>query len=488
MALGASSVAITWFAMGARDTGRPAAGQEVGALDALDRVHARNGADGAHHVVELLHVDDLDLEGRDGALLAVRARIRLQDVHAHVGERLAHASEQALAIVGADAEVDGALELAMHVPGDVDPPLGIGLQPLLAGARMHGDAAAARDEADDLVSRYRVAALGVADQHVVDAADAHAAAGAVALGDAAEQLGQPAGMAVGGTVAVLLRLLLGELLGRQEPLQDARGRELAVPDRAHQIFGARVSVLVGDLLEVGGLHHLGEGEVEAAELALQQIASDLQRSLALLLLDEAADLRLRPAGLHEREPVLVGPDVLAREDLHRIAVLQLVAQRHDLAVDLRPLAVGAHLGVDGVGEVDRTAALGKAADVALGREAEHLVGEEIDLHRLEELARVLEVLLPLHELPQPGELLLVLGALAFLVGPVRGDALLRNLVHLLGAHLDLDAFSAGADHRGVQRLVHVRLRDRYVVLESSRHRLPEGMDEAERLVACGDRL
>src|SRR3954470_14217348 len=40
IALGAASVAITWFAMGARDIGRTAAGQAGRGLDALDGVHA----------------------------------------------------------------------------------------------------------------------------------------------------------------------------------------------------------------------------------------------------------------------------------------------------------------------------------------------------------------------------------------------------------------------------------------------------------------
>src|SRR5882672_10763377 len=53
-------------------------------LHALDGVHAGDLPDGAHHVVELLHVDDLDLECGDRALLAVGARVGLQDVHAHV--------------------------------------------------------------------------------------------------------------------------------------------------------------------------------------------------------------------------------------------------------------------------------------------------------------------------------------------------------------------------------------------------------------------
>src|SRR5699024_12793193 len=52
-----------------------------------------------------------------------------------------------------------------------------------------------------------------------------------------------------------------------------------------------------------------------------------------------------------RSPVARGACAFLREDLHAIAQLQLVGQRHDGAVDLRPHAVVAHLGVDGVGEI-----------------------------------------------------------------------------------------------------------------------------------------
>src|SRR5256885_2795460 len=51
----------------------------------------------------------------------------------------------------------------------------------------------------------------------------------------------------------------------------------------------------------------------------------------------------------------------------------------------------------------------QALHVTLRREHEDLVGEEIHLHRLEELLRILEILLPLHQLAQPGELLVEIG-------------------------------------------------------------------------------
>ena len=60
--------------------------------------------------------------------------------------------------------------------------LGIGVEGLGAAAAMDGDAATTRDEAEDVVPRKRIAALGVADEDVVDAVEADAAV--VALDDA----------------------------------------------------------------------------------------------------------------------------------------------------------------------------------------------------------------------------------------------------------------------------------------------------------------
>ena len=130
---------------------------------------------------------------------------------------------------------------------------------------------------------------------------------------------------------------------------------------------------------------------------------------------------------------------------------------------------------------------GKLSRSPFGREDEDLVAEQVFLHRAQELLRVLHVLLPLEQLAQPGEALRVGAgdALAALVAPVRGDARLGDAVHLVGADLHLHALAVRADHGGVQRLVHVGLGQRDVVLEAPGHRLPVGVHDAERLVALG---
>ena len=72
-----------------------------------------------------------------------------------------------------------------------------------------------------------------------------------------------------------------------------------------------------------------------------------------------------------------------------------------------------------------------------------------------------------------------------LVQRVRGDPVVRDLVHLLGTDLQFDALLARADHGGVNGAVIILLRGRDVILEAARHHRPRRMNDPERLVALG---
>ena len=76
----------------------------------------------------------------------------------------------------------------------------------------------------------------------------------------------------------------------------------------------------------------------------------------------------------------------------------------------------------------------------------------------------------------------------FLVLPVRRDAVLRPAVHVPGADLQLHRLAARADDRGVQRLVHIELRHRDVVLEPPGDGIPPRVNDAECRVAVLDRI
>ena len=227
-------------------------------------------------------------------------------------------------------------------------------------------------------------------------------------------------------------------------------------------------------------------------LAGDRVLARLDGLLAALLGEPLLDLRLGPRRGDEGQPVAAraGRLGLAGEDLDDVAGLQPPLQRDQPAVDPRADAAVADLGVHRVGQVHRRRAPRQRDHVALGREDEDLLGGEVEAQRLEEVARVRGLTLPVEQLAHPRHLVDVDGlappvaaAARLLVAPVRGDAVLGGAVHLVGADLHLERLAVRPDHRGVQRLVHAEPRLRDVVLEPARHRLPQRVHHAHRGVA-----
>ncbi len=152
----------------------------------------------------------------------------------------------------------------------------------------------------------------------------------------------------------------------------------------------------------------------------------------------------------------------------------------------------ADLGVHRVGEVDRGRPGGQADHLALRREDVDLLGADLEAEVVEELPGIGGLGLPVGDVGEPGEIGVVAPLSSpllppfdclVLVLPVRRDAELGALVHLLGADLDLDRLALRPDDRRVQRLVEVELRRGDVVLEAAGDRRPARMDRAEHRVA-----
>ena len=80
-------------------------------------------------------------------------------------------------------------------------------------------------------------------------------------------------------------------------------------------------------------------------------------------------------------------------------------QRHQFAIDLGPHAMMAHLCMDAVSKVDGNGALGQIHHIALRREHEHFIRENIHLEGFKIFLGVTEFLLQAHHLPQPVHLL-----------------------------------------------------------------------------------
>ncbi len=253
---------------------------------------------------------------------------------------------------------------------------------------------------------------------------------------------------------------------------DHLGRaDRAVADGGVEVVEVVEVVLPGDLDDPLVADRLDRLAGQPAELALERLAAVDDVVVALLALEPGPDLLPGVAGPDDVEPVARRPVLaLGRDDLDDVAVLQPVVERDQPVVDLRPDAAVTDVGVDPVGEVERRRAGRQVLDVALRGEHEDLVLEDVELDPLDELGRVGDLALPVHQLAEPGQLgvVLAIGPAALLVAPVGGDAHLADLVHGVGPDLDLEGLALGRDDRRVEALVEVVLGDRDVVVELGR--------------------
>ena len=110
------------------------------------------------------------------------------------------------------------------------------------------------------------------------------------------------------------------------------------------------------------------------------------------------------------------------------------------------------VGVNAVREVHGGRTARQRPDLALRREDVDLFGIQVDLQVSEKLLRIPHLLLKLQKLAHPLEmaLIVVIADAAFLVFPVRRNALFGASVHLLGPDLDLEREAMLTDDCGVQ--------------------------------------
>ena len=97
--------------------------------------------------------------------------------------------------------------------------------------------------------------------------------------------------------------------------------------------------------------------------------------------------------------------------------------------------------MNGIGKIDRRCAPRQRDQLALGREAEHLILEHLELGVLEELLGVGGLVEDIDEAAQPGVLRRIGRRAALLVNPMGGDAALGLVLHLRGPDLDFDALA-----------------------------------------------
>ncbi len=107
------------------------------------------------------------------------------------------------------------------------------------------------------------------------------------------------------------------------------------------------------------------------------------------------------------------------------------------------------------------------------------------------LLAVVGFLVPiLQHLPQPSDLLFGHASRSLatlLVTPVRGDAQLGALMHLVRANLYFQRAALGTDYRSVQRLITVRLGVRDIIVEFLVNVVPKRVHRTKRGIAVIDR-
>ena len=191
----------------------------------------------------------------------------------------------------------------------------------------------------------------------------------------------------------------------QDLVDDGLGRDLGAAERDVEVVGLAEAHLADDVGQQRRADDLLGRQAGLVEVLLQQVAAGVLGVVARLGLEPLADLVAGAGGLDERQPVARRAALaLGGEDLDDVARVELVVQRHDLAVDLGAHAAVADVGVDLVREVERRGAGGERLDLALGREDVDLVLHQLAAQVLGELARVVLVGLPVEQRLEPLEL------------------------------------------------------------------------------------
>ena len=199
------------------------------------------------------------------------------------------------------------------------------------------------------------------------------------------------------------RLALLEAL--QDLVDDDLRRDLRAAERDVEVVGLLEAELADDVGQQRRAGQLLRRQARLVEVLLQQLAAGVLGVLARLGLEPGLDLVAGARGLDQRQPVARRAALaLGREDLDDVARLQLVVQRDDLAVHARADAAVADVRVDLVREVQRRGADRERLDLALGREDEDLVLDQLAAQLVGELGRVLRVRLPVEQPLQPLQL------------------------------------------------------------------------------------
>ena len=173
----------------------------------------------------------------------------------------------------------------------------------------------------------------------------------------------------------------------------------------------------------------------------------------LLFFQEITDAHNGTAGHDVIQPAGIGFAARTGDDLNRLAGFQRFGQRVRFAVDAHTDAAVTNIGMYRIGKIDGVGANRQFDNFAFGRKDIQLIRVQFCFDVFNKIVAVTGALLNFQQALHPAaraDLGCTVALFARLfVFPVCGDAVVGHLVHIAGAHLDLDRNAMRAHQRGM---------------------------------------
>ncbi len=133
-----------------------------------------------------------------------------------------------------------------------------------------------------------------------------------------------------------------------------------------------------------------------------------------------------------------------------------------------------NFGMNTIGKIHGRRPLDQLFDLPFGGKDIDNIGKKIHLERIHKLSIISQLMLPFHQLAEPGENLIVfrINFTFLFIFPMGGNTFLSNLMHFLGSNLKLYPLSHGTTDRRMEGLIAVGLGDPDIVFKPTRHRTP----------------
>ena len=227
---------------------------------------------------------------------------------------------------------------------------------------------------------------------------------------------------------------------------------------------------------------------QALGLLFQHIPAPDNILFPLFFLEPGTNLGSSIRGGYNIQPIPTRPIIgLVGNNSYLIAVLQLVLQRYNLAINLGTYAVMSHLGVDAVGKINRHRTLRQVYNISIWSKDKYLIRENIHLQGFQILAGIIYLMLQIHHLPQPGNFLFVIiacshAAACLLVFPMSSYTIFRDFVHSKGTNLNFQWIASG-HNCGMEGLIAIGFWHGNIILEPPRNRLPHSVNYTQYSIA-----